>query len=77
MYGSAFSVMLTSTYAPRTAPMAPGIARMPTTRQSTLPNFQWDAPEARLVPTSAKCTEADAMAAGVPAASRTDVEVTP
>jgi hypothetical protein len=48
-----------------------------TTFQSTLPNRQWDRPEARVVPISARCTVADAAAGLVPIASSRVVDVTP
>ena len=48
-----------------------------TTFQSTLPNFQWEAPEASVVPISARCTVADAAAGLVPIASSSVVDVTP
>jgi hypothetical protein len=48
--------------APTNAPSAPGTPMRPTTFQSTLPKRQCDAPEASVVPISARCTEADAAA---------------
>lgn|GEM_PF-1587716 len=65
------------TVAPAKAPTAPGTAIRPTTRQSTLPNRQWAAPEASVVPISARCTEALAEAGAIPASSSRVVEVTP
>ena len=50
------------TYAPRNAPTAPGIAILPTTRQSTLFNRECEIPRRMLVPSSDKCTVADATA---------------
>jgi hypothetical protein len=47
-----------STVAPAKAPIAPGPAIRATTRQSTFFSFQWDRPEAMLVPSSEKWTDA-------------------
>src|SRR4051794_10067139 len=59
MYGAAFSVDSDdSTVAPAKAPTAPGMPSF----QSTLPKRQWEAPAASVVPTSARCTEALAVA---------------
>ncbi len=69
--------MLLSAVAPRNAPVAPGTPRVSTIFQSTLPNFQCDSPEASDVPSSARCTEAEARAGVSPAVSRIVVEVTP
>ena len=63
--------------APAKAPSAPGRARVRTIRQSTLPSLWWEMPEASVVPISAKCTEAEAAAGAMPAATRSVVEVTP
>lgn len=63
--------------APRKAPTAPGIAIRRTTRQSTLPNFQCETPDTRVVPISARCTVADAAAGLVPIARSSVVVVTP
>ena len=63
--------------APAKAPIAPGMPMRMTTFQSTFPNFQWDAPEASVVPISARCTVAEAAAGLVPMASRSVVDVTP
>jgi len=63
--------------APANAPIAPGTPRRATMRQSTLPKRECDAPEARVVPISARWTEADAAAGARPAASIIDDEVTP
>ena len=63
--------------APAKAPIAPGMPMRVTTFQSTLPNFQCEAPEARVVPISARCTVADAAAGLVPIASSSVVDVTP
>ena len=62
--------------APVAAPIAPGTPRVRTTRQLTLPNRQWLSPEARVVPTSAAWTTADAWA-GPMESSRMVVDVTP
>ncbi len=67
----------TSTTAPTTAPTAPGPARIPTVRQSTLASRQCDTPEASDVPTCAKCAEADARAGAVPSATNAVVDVRP
>jgi hypothetical protein len=78
MTGLAISVeRFDRTVAPAKAPMAPGMPILRTTFQSTLPNFQCAAPDISVVPISAKCTVADAMAGLVPIASSSVVEVTP
>jgi hypothetical protein len=48
--------------APAKAPTAPGTPILRTTGHSTLPNRQCDAPEASVVPISARWTAADAAA---------------
>jgi hypothetical protein len=63
--------------APRKAKMPPGNAMMPTTRQSTLPKRQCAAPETSVVPTSDRCTAAEAAAGAMPAARSREEEVTP
>ena len=63
--------------APAKAPTAPGMPMRSTTFQSTLPNFQCEAPEASVVPISARCTVAEAAAGLVPMASSRVVDVTP
>ena len=63
--------------APAKAPIAPGTPSRATSRQSTLPSFQCDTPDATLVPSSARCTDADAIAGLRPAMSSSDVDVTP
>ena len=76
--GSAVSVdRLERKVAPANAPIAPGTPIFSTTRQSTLPKRQWETPETRQVPISARCTVADAAAGFVPMASRSVVDVTP
>ena len=80
--GGAFTVAASvdsraSTVAPRNAPTAPGTPSRVTSRQSTLPNRQCDTPDARVVPTSARCTDADAVAGASPTNSRRLVEVAP
>ena len=76
--GAAMSVgMLLRRVAPRNAPTAPGRAMRRTTCQSTLPKRQWAAPAARVVPISARCTDAEAEAGAMPASSSRVVEVTP
>ena len=59
---AALRVRLLSTVAPRKAPAAPGMPSCRATFQSTLPNFQWLSPEAAVVPSSATCTTAEALA---------------
>ena len=49
----------------------------PTVRQLTFPKRQWASPDANVVPTSARCTLAEAMAGANPAVSSRVVEVTP
>lgn len=63
--------------APTNAPTAPGTAIQPILDQSTLPKRQCETPLAAVVPTSAMCTLADAMAGVSPTASKSVVEVTP
>ena len=63
--------------APAKAPMAPGTPIFSTTGQSTLPKRQWEAPETRVVPISARCTVAEAATGLVPIASSSVVVVTP
>ncbi len=63
--------------APAKAPIAPGMPMLRTTCQLTLPNRQCAAPEASVVPISARCTEAEATAGAYPAVSSRVVEVTP
>jgi hypothetical protein len=46
--------------------MPPGIARRTKNFLSIFSACQWDAPEAKVVPISAKCTAADATAADAP-----------
>ena len=78
MIGAAASVDSEDrTVAPRKAPIAPGPAIRETTRQSTFFSFQWDSPEARLVPSSEKCTDAEAAAGVSPARINKELEVTP
>ena len=69
--------MLDSQVAPRNAKTPPGTAMMPTTRQSTLPNRQCAAPETRVVPTSDRCTAAEAAAGAMPVARSREDDVTP
>ncbi len=76
--GAAVSVSrLERNVAPANAPIAPGMPIFQTTFQSTLPNFQCEAPETRQVPISARWTVADAAAGFVPMASSSVVDVTP
>ena len=51
-----------STVAPRNAPTAPGTPSFATSAQSMFLNFQCDSPDAKVVPTSARCTAALAWA---------------
>ena len=74
---AASPLRLARTVEPISAPMNPGPARIPTVRQSTLPNLWWEMPETRVVPSSEKCTAAEAAAGAVPAAKSRVVEVTP
>jgi hypothetical protein len=66
-----------STTAPRKAPRKPGKVISRTVRQSTLPNRQWETPDTAVVPSSARCTVADATAGAVPTATSSVVEVRP
>ncbi len=78
VHGLATSVeSMPSTVAPANAPTAPGTAIPPTTRQSTLPNRQCATPEASDVPTSDRCTDAEATTGASPAVSSSVVDVTP
>ncbi len=78
MYGAASSVdSADSAVAPRNAPIAPGTPSRSTSFQSTLPKRQCDAPAASVVPTSARCTDALAVAGLIPAIRSNDVDVTP
>ncbi len=58
-------------------PIAPGRARRRSSLRSTLPNFQCEAPDTAVVKVSAACTQALAVAGGMPRLSSTDVEMTP
>src|SRR3954452_18993372 len=65
MTGAATSVeRFDSTVAPANAPTAPGAPTRRTTRQSTLPNLQWERPEASVVPISAGGPVAEAGEVG-------------
>ena len=66
-----------STTAPTKAPMKPGKVIRRTVRQSTLPKRQWDTPDTAVVPSSARCTVAEAAAGAVPTATSRVVEVRP
>ena len=48
-----------------------------TVRQSTLPKRQWETPDTKVVPSSARCTVAEAAAGADPRATSRVVEVTP
>jgi hypothetical protein len=50
------------TIAPTNAARPPGTAILIIVGQSTFPNLMWEIPEKAVVPTSAKCTTADAAA---------------
>src|SRR5215204_3769176 len=52
--------------APTKAPSAPGTVSQPILPQSTLPNLQWERPEAAVVATSEICTLAEASAGEIP-----------
>ena len=65
------------TVAPRNAPTAPGPAILATTGQSTFRSRQCETPEARLVPSSLKCTEADAASGVRPTRTSRDDDVAP
>ena len=78
IHGAAASVeMELRNVAPANAPIAPGSAIRPTTRQSTLPKRQCETPAASVVPISARCTEADAAAGATPANRSSVEEVSP
>ena len=78
MIGFAHSVeRCDSTVAPRKAPIAPGPAIRVTTFQSTFLSFQWERPDAMLVPSSLMCTEADAAAGVRPTRTSSVDDVTP
>jgi hypothetical protein len=66
-----------STTAPRNAPTKPGKVIIRTVRQSTLPKRQWETPDTAVVPSSARCTVAEAAAGAVPTATSSVVEVRP
>ena len=63
--------------APAKAPTAPGTPRRSTIRQSTLPKRQWEAPDTSVVPSSERCTDAEAAAGDSPTTNISDDEVTP
>lgn len=63
--------------APTKAPTDPGKIKPFTTFLSTLPNRKWEMPEAPVVTTSAKWTEAEAMDGEIPKMSSRVVELTP
>src|SRR6266508_4515113 len=66
-----------STTAPQKPPTAPGTVMIRTVRQSTLPKRQCETPDTKVVPSSARCTVAEAAAGAVPAATSRVVEVSP
>ena len=68
---------LESTVAPAKAPTPPGIAMIPTVRQSTFPSLWWEKPDTRVVPISEKWTAALAVAGAIPVASSRVDDVTP
>ena len=57
--------------------MAPGTMRGSVVFQSTLPRRQCEKPDAAVVPSSDRCTLADATAGAMPAPRRSEVVVTP
>jgi hypothetical protein len=63
--------------APPKAPNAPGTVNQPNLLQSTLPNFQWERPEAAVVATSERCTLAEASAGATPTAKSNVAEDAP
>ena len=63
--------------APAKAPMAPGRPMRRTSGHDTFPNRQCATPELRVVPTSARCTLAEATAGENPLDSSTVLVVTP
>ncbi len=78
MSGAACSVARDdSTVAPTNAPTAPGAPSLATIAQSMFLNFQCDKPDAKVVPTSARCTAALAWAAPMPDSTSSVVAVTP
>jgi hypothetical protein len=66
-----------SATAPRNAPTKPGRLISRTQRHSTLPKRVCDAADTATVPTSARCTVADATAGAEPIASSSVVDDTP
>src|SRR3712207_5906129 len=65
------------TTAPKKATMPPRNAIQPSSPRSTLPNLQCETPDASVVPTSERCTAAEAAAGAIPTVSSNVVEVTP
>jgi hypothetical protein len=65
---AASAEMALTAKAPPKAPSAPGTVSQPILPQSTLPNFQWEMPEAAVVATSEMCTLAEASAGATPTA---------
>jgi len=65
------------TVAPTNAPTAPGPAILATTGYSTFLSRQCDNPEAIFVPSSLKCTDADAATGVKPASTRRLEDVAP
>src|SRR5215211_3961484 len=76
--GAAASAEITLTAtAPPKAPNAPGMVNQPNFFQSTLPNLQWEMPEAAVVATSERCTLAEARAGATPTAKSNVAEEAP
>ena len=71
------SEILERTVAPMNAPTAPETPRRSSMRLSTLPKRQWDAPDAKVVPSSAKCTAALAATGVAPRKISSVLEVMP
>mmetsp|Transcript_2780 Transcript_2780/g.6474 ORF Transcript_2780/g.6474 Transcript_2780/m.6474 type:complete len:368 (+) Transcript_2780:594-1697(+) len=63
--------------APPSAPKTPGSARHATAAPSTLRRCRWARPEAAVVPSCARWTEAEAMVGERPVLTRTVADVTP
>src|SRR5215203_5763307 len=63
---AASAEMALTAKAPPKAPIAPGTVSQPILPQSTLPNLQWEIPDAAVVATSEMCTLAEASAGATP-----------
>lgn len=73
----AFPSTLERKYAPIIAPATPGIINLFANDHWTLPSLKWEIPEAKLVKTWAKCTQALATAGGIPIPNNIEFEETP